>query len=106
MRGTTGGKRILASGTVMVVPGEDAVIEGVDGFTLTLAWSGDDGLNPGGSRKALRLELPAEQSDDRIFMGFGMEDDYGATLVRFAVDYLEETLRIVTFTAYEAESLD
>lgn len=105
MRGQTGGDPIIASGSVVAVPGEEAVIEGEDRFTLTIGWC-DDGIRPGGTRRAMTLDLPLEQEPDRIFMGFSTHDDYGSTTVRFIVDRVSDTLRLITITAYDSPPED
>jgi hypothetical protein len=99
MKGYTGGKRILATGSLVAVPGEEAVLEGEDGYTLTICWC-EEGVTPRGGRNAMVLELPLEQGPDRIFMGYGLSDDYGTTDVRFVVDRVCDTLRLISFTAY------
>lgn len=105
MRGQTGGNRIIASGSVVAVPGEEAILEGDDGFSLTIRWC-DDGIQPGGNRRSMSLELPLDQEPDRIFMGFSLYDDYGSTTVRFVVDWVSETLRLITITAYDGPPED
>ena len=99
MKGNTGGDRIIATGSVVAVPGENAVLEGEDGFSLSISWC-DAGLQPGGTRRAMTLKLPADQEADRIFMGFSLYDDYGSTTVRFVVDHVCDTLRLISITAY------